>query len=68
MRRCNDDLMIVRIHIQFWRILDGEGGYIHDGMEGAEHDKTQNAKTKKIRNCKSPWSLRVIVTFEGGRA
>ena len=36
MRRYNDDFMVVRIHIQFWRILDGEGGYIHDGMEGAE--------------------------------
>ena len=28
--RYNDDLMIV------WRILDVEGGYIHDGTEGVE--------------------------------
>ena len=35
-RRYIDDLMIVRIYIQFERILDVEGRYIGDGTEGVE--------------------------------
>ena len=35
-RRYNHDSMVVRIYIQFERILDVEGGYIDDGTERAE--------------------------------
>ena len=35
-RRYNHDSMVVRIYIQFERILDVEGGYIDDETEEVE--------------------------------
>ena len=35
-RRYNHDLMVMRIYIQFERILDVEGRFIDDGTEGVE--------------------------------